>query len=170
MEYFSNILDNPIEYYDQGENAPGSLISRIATDPKQLQDLVGLAGAAPLISIFNVIGCVTISFSFGWKLALVAFFAAMPFLFFSAYMRIRYELLFEAMNAEVYAGSSKFATEAINAFRTVISLTMENSIIEKYVSLLEEQKRRAIRKAWVATLVFAFSDSVELASMALTFW
>lgn len=127
-------------------------------------------GAFPLISIFNVAGCVAISFSFGWKLALVAFFAAMPFLFFSAFMRIRYEMQFEAMNAEVYAGSSKFATEAINAFRTVISLTMEDSIIEKYVDLLQQQKKKAIRKAWYATLVFAFSDSVELASMALTFW
>ncbi|KAL5357214.1 P-loop containing nucleoside triphosphate hydrolase protein [Aspergillus floccosus] len=169
-EYFGNILDNRIAFYDREENSPGTLISHLATDPKQLQELLGLNGAFPLVAIFNIVGCVAIAFSFGWKLALVAFFAAMPFLFFSAYMRIRYELEFEAMNAAVYADSSKFAVEAINAFRTVISLTMEDSIIERYAKLLEEQKRKAIRKAWYATLVYAFSDSVELASMALTFW
>jgi ABC-type multidrug transport system fused ATPase/permease subunit len=152
------------------ENASGSIVSRLATDPKQVQELIGLNGAFPLISTFSMIGCIAIAFSFGWKLSLVTVFAALPCTFLAAFMRIRYELQFESMNAAVYAGSSQFAAEAIDAFRTVSSLTMEDTILDRYTQLLREQQKKAFRKARYATLIFAFSDSVELCAMALTFW
>jgi ABC-type multidrug transport system fused ATPase/permease subunit len=152
------------------ENASGSLVSRLATDPKQIQEMIGLNGIFPIISICSTIGCIAIAFTFGWKLSLVTVFAALPCIFLAAFMRIRYELEFEALNTAVYSGSSQFAAEAIEAFRTVSALTMENSILNRYSDLLKEQQHKAFRKAWLATLVFAFSDSVELCAMALTFW
>lgn len=152
------------------ENASGSLVSRLATDPKQIQEMIGLNGIFPVISVFSMIGCISIAFAFGWKLSLVTVFAALPCVFLAAFMRIRYELEFEALNAEVYSGSSQFAAEAIHAFRTVSALTMEDSILNRYSTLLKQQQNKAFRKAWLATLVFAFSDSVELCAMALTFW
>lgn len=170
MDYFYNLLSKPVSYYDREENSSGTLMSRLSTDSKQLQEMFGPTGVFPLISIFNIMGCVAISFAFGWKLAAVTFFAAMPFLFFSAFMRIRYEIKFESLNAEVYADSSKFATEAVRAFRTVTALTMEDTILERYSKLLKDQRQKATRKAWYATLIFAFSDSVELCAMALAFW
>lgn len=163
-------MKNPISFYDRDENAPGSLISHLSNDPGQLQGLLGVNGAFPLISIFSILGCIAIAFSFAWKLSIVALFAAMPFLFLAAFMRIRYEIRFEAMNAAVYAESSRFATEAVGAFRTVTALTMEDLVLEKYASLLKKQEQKAVGKAWYATLVFALSDSIELCSMALTFW
>lgn len=164
------MIGKPIPFFDLKENASGSLVSRLATDPKQIQELVGLNGALPIVSIFSMLGCIAIAFSFGWKLSLVTVFAALPCIFLAAFMRIRYELQFETMNAEVYSGSSQFAAEAIDAFRTVASLTMEDTILDRYSKLLKEQQKTAFRKAWYACLIFAFSDSVELCAMALTFW
>ncbi|KAE8135274.1 P-loop containing nucleoside triphosphate hydrolase protein [Aspergillus pseudotamarii] len=170
QDYFQSILHKPVSYYDQEENSSGTLMGRLSTDPKQLQELFGVNGVFPLISIFSLMGCVAISFSFGWKLAAVAFFAALPFILLASYFRIQYEVQFEGMNAEVYAESSKFATEAIRAFRTVTSLTMEDTILQRYSNLLSQQRIRAIHKAWLATLVVALSDSIDLCAMALTFW
>ncbi|KAL2864303.1 ABC transporter ATP-binding protein [Aspergillus lucknowensis] len=169
-DYFQSILRQPIPFFDQENNASGSLVGRLSSDLKQLQELFGPNSVFPLVSIFTVLGCAIISFSFGWKLASVALFAALPFIFFAAYMRIRYELQFEEMNANVYAESSKFAAEAIRAFRTVSALTMEDYILSRYSTLLAEQRQKALHKAWYATLVFSFSDSVDLCAMALTFW
>lgn len=169
-DYFASLLRKPVSYYECDENASGTLVSRLSLDPKQLQELLGPMGVFPLVSFFNVLGSVAISFSFGWKLAAVTFFGSLPFIFLAAFLRIRYEVHFEAMNAEVYAESSKFIVEAIRAFRTVTALTMENQIIGRYSSLLRDQRSKAIRKALYATLVFAFSDSIELCAMALAFW
>ncbi len=137
---------------------------------RQLQELFGTNGIFPLISIFTVVGCFAVSFAFGWKLAAVTFFAALPFIFGAAYIRIRYELEFEELNAKVYAESSKFAAEAIRAFRTVSALTMESHILQKYSDLLAEQRQRALRKAWLAALVISLSSTVDFCAMALTFW
>ncbi|KAL2868927.1 ABC transporter ATP-binding protein [Aspergillus lucknowensis] len=170
QEYFRTMLAQPIAWFDRDENSSGTLTSRLSTDPQQLQMLFGVNGTFPLISIFSVIGCLAISFSFGAKLAAVAFCAGTPFMFLGAFARIRYEMKFEAINAAVYAESSQFASEAIRAFRTITSLNMEKAILRRYSSLVDEQRRRAMRKAWYATLLFSFADSFELCAMALTFW
>lgn len=96
--------------------------------------------------------------------------SAFPIIIGAGFMRIRYELQFERMNAKVFAESSQFASEAIGAFRTVTSLTLEETIIERYSDLLQGHVRGAFMKARLATLIFTLSDSVELLCMALCFW
>lgn len=145
-------------------------MARLATDFKLLGELMGINGVFPLISLFNMTGCIAIAFYFGWKLTLVTFFSALPVIIVAAFVRIRFELQFEEWNAQVFSHSSQFATEAVGAFRTVASLTMEDSIINKYAGLLQQQIRKLTRKALYAALVFALSDSIELCAMALTFW
>ena len=169
-DYFSNILRRPIPFFDAEGNASGSLMGRLSSDPRLLYEILGPNGAFPLVSIFNLMGCIIISFYFGWRLSLVAIFAIMPVLLVSSFIRLRHEHTFEKMNNEVFASSSQFATEAIGAFRTVSSLTMEDTIISKYSTLLSDQIKRSTRKASYAMIVYAFTDSVELAAMALAFY
>lgn len=74
------------------------------------------------------------------------------------------------MNDAVFDESSKFAAETIGAFRTVSSLTLENTITTRYEGLLAGHVSSAFRKALRTSLVFAFSDSASLACNALIFW
>lgn len=74
------------------------------------------------------------------------------------------------MNAAVFADSSQFGTEAISAYRTVVSLIMEDTITTRYDSLLKDHVSSAFKKARLSTLVFALSDSVDMACQALCFW
>ena len=131
---------------------------------------MGTNMALPLIAVFNVIGSITISFVFGWKLTLVAMFSAFPLIFLAAFMRFRYELQFEKMNAAVFAESSQFASEAIGAFRTVMALTLEDTITDRYSVLLGGHVRDAFLKARFASLTFASAESIELLCIALCFW
>lgn len=100
----------------------------------------------------------------------MCFFAALPVILGAAFFRIRYDLLFEAMNAKVFAESSQFAAESISAFRTVSALTMEDTILERYRILLQDHVHNAFLKGRISVLIFALSDSLELLSMALGFW
>jgi len=170
QEYFESILNKPIPWFDGEANSSGTLTTRLSNDPQQLQEILGPNMALPLIAVFNVIGCTIISFVFGWKLTLVTFFAALPVILAAQFLRMRYELQFEAFNATVFAESSKFAAESIGAFRTVAALTLEDPITGRYQALLDSHVRKAFKKARFAVLVFALGDSVELCCMALTFW
>ena len=94
----------------------------------------------------------------------------MPIGLAAGYLRLKYELDFERMYAEVFAESSTFAAEAISAFRTVSSLTLEDTIGNRYESLLSHHVVEAFKKARLTTLVFAFSESIGLGCQALIFW
>jgi len=170
QQYFESILHKPISFYDAEDHSAGTLTSRLSTDPTQLQELLGPNMSMPLISVFNVIGCVAISFAYGWKLTLVTMFSALPLIFVAGFVRVRYEIQFEKLNALVFAKSSQFAAEAIGAFRTVTSLTLEDTITDRYAKLLQGHVMDAFKKARLATLIFAASDSIDLLCMALAFW
>jgi ABC-type multidrug transport system fused ATPase/permease subunit len=170
QNYFEDIVEKPVCFYDKDENSAGTLTSRLASDPTQLQELFGLNMALPLVAVFNVMGCIAISFYFGWKLTLVTMFSALPIILIAGFVRVRYEVQFEKMNAAVFAESSKMAAEAISAFRTVASLTLEDTMIDRYSKMLRNHVRKAFLKARFATLILAASDSLELLCMALCFW
>ncbi|RYO73785.1 hypothetical protein DL766_008533 [Monosporascus sp. MC13-8B] len=170
QQYFEALLYQETSFFDEEENSTGTLTARVGGDPKQLEELLGLNMSMVYTSIFTLIGCIAISFSFGWKLALVATFVTLPIALVAGYFRFRYELEFEKMNAVVFAESSKFAAESIGAFRTVTSLTLEDTIISRYRDLLGGHVTKALKKARWSTIIFALSDSVNLGCMALVFW
>ncbi|GKT75866.1 ABC transporter [Colletotrichum tofieldiae] len=170
QQYFEAILFQKTSFFDEEENAQGSLTAKVASDPKQLEELLGLNMAMVYTAIFTVIGAIAIAFAFGWKLALVALCVTMPIGILSAYLRFKYEMDFDKMNAAVFAESSRFAAESIGAFRTVSALTLEDTTCARYDNLLQGHVRHAFKKARWTSLVFGFSDSVSMACQALIFW
>ncbi|KAK4153850.1 P-loop containing nucleoside triphosphate hydrolase protein [Chaetomidium leptoderma] len=169
-EYFSNILSKSVAFFDADDHSVGTLTAQLATDPSQLQELLGTNMAFVLISILNVVGCVAIAFYFGWKLTVVTLCSSMPLIMAAAFFRIRYETQFAKMNNDVFAESAKFATESIGAFRTVSALTLEDTITRRYETLLQGHIRKAFWKSSWATLIFATADSVALLCMAFVLW
>jgi ATP-binding cassette, subfamily B (MDR/TAP), member 1 len=163
-------LAKPIPFFDAEDNSTGTLTGRVANDPTQLQQLLGINMGMVYIAFLSLVGCIIIGFVFGWKLTVLAVFVALPVLLASGFYRIRYEVQFEKMNQAVFAESSKFAAEAIGAFRTVNSLTLENMICHRYDMLLQAHVKMAFAKSKFSTLIFAASDSMQLPIMALTFW
>lgn len=170
LEYFENIISKTVSWFDGDGRSVGALTGLVATDPTQLQELLGTNITFTIISILSVAGCLIISFYFGWKLTLVAFVSAMPLALAAGFYRVRVEKRFETMNLKVFAESAKFATESVGAIRTVTALTLEDVICRRYEELLQNHVKEAFRRARFATLIFAASDSLPLLAMAFVLW
>jgi ATP-binding cassette subfamily B (MDR/TAP) protein 1 len=170
QEYLNNMMRKRIAWFDDQGHSPGSLTSRLSSDVMQLRQLMTTEMSIALIAVVNLVGSLLISFVYGWKLTLVALFSIMPIILGAGYMRMRLEIQFEKKNAKVFEESSQFATEAVGAFRTVLSLIMEDMIGNRYQSLLVSHVKQAFGNAKYSTIVFAASDSLELGCMALAFW
>ncbi|KAF2639503.1 P-loop containing nucleoside triphosphate hydrolase protein [Massarina eburnea CBS 473.64] len=170
QEYLENIMLKRIAFFDMEGHSAGSLTSRVSADTEQLQQLMSTEMSLAMISCVNLLGSLIIAFIYGWKFTLVGLFAALPFILAAGFMRLSLEMKFEKMNAAVFEESSQFATEAVGAFRTVVSLIMEDVIGDRYRDLLSEHVKKAFSTAKYGTLVFAASDSVDMACMALAFW
>ncbi|KAI1101231.1 P-loop containing nucleoside triphosphate hydrolase protein [Jackrogersella minutella] len=169
-EYFQNIVSKRVAWFDGEGRSIGALTGIVASDPTQLQQLLGNNMAFAGISIFSVVGCLIISFYFGWKLTIVAVSSAMPLALAAGFFRIRVEKKFDAMNLKVFSESAKFATESIGAIRTVTALTLEDSICQRYEELLQDHVKKAFKRTRLATLVFSASDSLPFLCMAFVLW
>ncbi|KAK1990125.1 lipid A export ATP-binding/permease msbA [Colletotrichum falcatum] len=170
QQYFRSLLYQPIGFFDDKAHSTGSLTARVASDPKQIEELFGVNLATVYSSVFGLLGALALAFAFSWKLAVVAFCVTIPLGFAAGYFRFRSELGFAKMDAEVFAESSRWASESIGAFRTVSALTLENVITSRYATLLSDHVTEAYAKARFSTFVFALGDSMNLACQALIFW
>ena len=170
QEYFRNIITKRISFFDESDHVSGILTARIATDPAQLQQLLGINMAMVMISIFNVVGCIAIAITFHWKFGLVVIASSLPLILAGGWYRVRYEVKFESRNNKVFADSARFATEAIGAIRTVASLTLERTICARYEAILKDHAQKAWKEARISCAAFAMSDSLVLLCMAFALW
>ncbi|KAL2694081.1 hypothetical protein Neosp_000651 [[Neocosmospora] mangrovei] len=154
QQYFDAVMFQKTSFFDHEDHSHGTMTSRIGQDPKQLEELMGMNMASVYVAIFNVVGSIAIAFAFSWRLALVACCVVLPVMLVSTYWRFKYEIHFEKMNNEVFAESSKFASESIGAFRTVTALTLEDSICTRYETLLNEHVVSAYKKARWALIFY----------------
>lgn len=169
-QYLRDMLYQKMSFFDDDSRASGTLIGRIAGDPKQVEEVFGLNLASATSSAFTIVGCLIISLTFGWKLGLVGLCVTVPIMMVSGFWKFRHELQFDRMNAAVFAESSQFATEAIGAMRTVSSLTMESTINNRYKQLLDGHVEAARRKAQWTAVIFGFAESATLGCQALILW
>ena len=164
------MIHKRIPFFDAEGHSAGSLTASLSSDTETLQQLMSTEMSLALIAVVNLVGSIIIAFVYGWKLSLVGLFCCLPPILAAGYLRVKIEMQFEKQTAEVFADSSQFATEAVGAFRTVLSLIMEDTITDRYKALLDGHVKKAYGSARFGTIVFAASDSVELACVALTFW
>ncbi|KAL7902887.1 multidrug resistance-type transporter protein [Trichoderma sp. SZMC 28014] len=166
-EYFESSLWQRMSFFDQEDHSQGAIVARVASDPQRLDELLGASMASVYIAVFSIVGSVSIAFAFGWKLAVVACCVVLPISIVASFFRFKYELQFERMNNEVFAESSKFASESIAAFRTVSAFTLEESICRRFKILCRNHMAAAFKKARWATFLVGLSDSATIPCQAL---
>lgn len=169
-QYFQTILLQKASFFDHEDHSHGTMTSRVADDPKRLEELMGANMCMVYIGIFNIMGSTAIALAFTWKLALVAICVVFPINIIASFYRFRNEIQFDRMNGQVFAESSQFASESIGAFRTVTALTLEQPICERFERLCRHHVISAYKKARWVTPIFGFADSSTLACNALIFY
>lgn len=169
-EYFGAMLRQDISFYDLEGHSSGALTSRLSTDPQRLQDLVSANIGLILIVIVNLLSCCTLALVVGWKLALVAIFGCLPPLFFAGFVRMKLEMNSQDRTAAMYEDSTRFASEAVGAIRTVSSLTLESKVLDTYGKGLDHTVRKAYKHTFVSMILFGLSESLDLFAMGLAFW
>lgn len=169
-EYFASILKQDIPFFDLDGHSAGAMTSRLSTDPQRLQDLISANFGLILIVIVNLIGSCTLALAYGWRLAVVAIFACLPPLFFAGFTRMRLEMNSQDRTRKMYLESTRFASEAIGAIRTVSSLTLEPKVVETYESKLTTTSRKDFRHTIISMVMFGLSESLDLGTSGLAFW
>jgi ATP-binding cassette subfamily B (MDR/TAP) protein 1 len=164
------MLRQDLRFFDRPENTVGALVSRIDSQSQAVLELMGFNVALVLQSIINIISSSILALAYAWKLGLVGVFAGMPPLLLAGYARIRLET---RLNTEVdkrFSTSASIASESVNAIRTVSSLAIEKSILEKYAAELDSAVSGSTLPLFTMMIWFSLTQSIEFFILALGFW
>ncbi|KIX01224.1 uncharacterized protein Z518_08949 [Rhinocladiella mackenziei CBS 650.93] len=169
-EYFGAMLNQDASFFEKEDNAAGSMVSRLSTNPQRIQDLISINLGFILMSIVNVLGSCVLALAVGWRLALVTIFGCYVPLLFAGFARIRIDAISQHQTAKAYRECARFAGEVIAATRTVSSLTLERRIIGIYKDKLSVASRKLTSQNVLSSVFVGLTDSIIFAAMALVFW
>ncbi|KAM4054437.1 ABC transporter [Hirsutella rhossiliensis] len=169
-QVFNDTLRQGMNFFDRPDNSTGALISRIATEPTSLQQL--LSSDVPLLAMngVNLVSSSVVAIAHGWRLGLVLALGALPILVGAGFVRVRLEFRFEQDAAALFARSSGVVVEAVMGIRTISSLALERVIVDRYEVGLQGIAAQAIGDLGFKMLFYALTQSVSFLAMALGFW
>ncbi|KAF7548406.1 hypothetical protein G7Z17_g7084 [Cylindrodendrum hubeiense] len=165
-----DMIRQDLQFFDRTENNTGALASRIDSNPQSILELMGFNIALILIAILNVVACSILAIAHDWNLGLVVVCGGLPPLVGSGYLKIRFDAKLDRNTSKRYSASASIASEAVNAIRTVSSLAIEESILEKYVAELEHAVSGSTKDLLTIMVWFGLTQSIEYWFMALGFW
>ncbi|KAK7178669.1 multidrug resistance protein 3 [Paraphaeosphaeria sporulosa] len=168
LEYFRSVLLQRMEFFDQ--TSTGMLVSRLSSDPSNLQELIGVNMGLLISMFFQIISAAIIGLAFSWKFALVGIFGAQPIVFAAGFTRWKLDTALAEATATIFEDSASFASNALSVIQTVKAFTLEATVQDLYRSHLSSTIKALYRKTALVMLLFALSESVELLALALSFW
>jgi ATP-binding cassette, subfamily B (MDR/TAP), member 1 len=160
-EYLRSMLSQDIPFFELKGNESGALAALLSTDGGDLEALFALSLALILVFFIDIFACGIIAIVMGWKLGLVGVFGCYPVLFLAGYFRMRMDSAAQDRCALNFLESARFALEAIEAVRTVSSLTMEPKVIERYGVRIRNAVITSSKRMMVSTIFFSLSDCID---------
>lgn len=169
-QLISDMLKQDLRFFDRPENTTGALTSRVDSYPQAVFELMGFNIALIIIAVAAVLACSALAFAYAWKLGCVIVLAGLPPMLASGYARIRMESAMDHKISKRFSSSASIASEAVTAIRTVSSLAIESSVLERYTQELDHAITGSTKPLLLIMLPFAFTQSVEYSFLALGFW
>ncbi|KAI8976783.1 putative ABC transporter protein, partial [Pilobolus umbonatus] len=168
-ELFGALMRQEIGYYDDPDNSLGALISKLAVDAKNVNDMVTKVwGDVAQLVVTAAVG-LTIAFTQSWLLTLYILLIT-PFVGFSFYYQSTVFLGYENATKKANEQTGEVAGEAIKEIRTVAGLNKQSHFEFKYDKASERPHRLAQLKAYKSSIGHALQQAISIFSNAVAFY
>ncbi|XP_013189257.1 multidrug resistance protein homolog 49 [Amyelois transitella] len=147
-QYFSALLRQEIGYFDKESNTVGALCSRLSGDTAEVQGATGLRTGLILQGVSSVLIGFIMAMCYNWKLTLVGT-AFLPIMVGSIWLEGIVSQKSQTDERDAMEAANAIATEAVVSIRTVQSLGIEETFLEKFkISLMESCKAVVKKTRW----------------------
>jgi len=160
--YLKDLLSQDMSWFEVTGNSSGALNTLLSMDGDDLDAFFGMSMALLMVFIIGTPACGLLAIGIGWRLGLVGVFGCFPVLFFAGFLRMRMDKGSQDRCAASFVESSRFASEAVEAIKTVASLSLEEKVLQRYEGRLKNAVLSTTKRMSVSTVLFAMSDCLDL--------
>ncbi|KAJ4764666.1 ABC transporter B family member 11 [Rhynchospora pubera] len=145
---FEKIVNMEMSWFDDPENASGTIGARLSTDAAKVKGLLGDALALSLQNLATLVAGFFIAYVSNWELALIAS-TIMPLAWLSGFIQMKFIAGFNTDAKTKYDEASQIASEAVSNVRTVSSFSAEEKVVQLYRKKCEGPLQAGIKIAFV---------------------
>lgn len=166
---FRSLYEQGLDWHEAGGRTPASLLSIITADAAAIGGFSGSIIGTCFSIVVNFVVAITVSHILAWKIAIVCL-VTVPILLGSGILQLRALTRFERKHAAAFSDAIGITVEAVNAFKTVTSLSVEQEVLGNYRRTLKvPQKAMPAGTAW-ANIWFAISYGTSNLIYAFVYW
>jgi len=157
VKYVESVLRQDISWFE--DNDPQSLASKISKEASAIQVATGEKAANIFFAFTMLIAGAVISFTLGWKFALVTL-ALFPLLFLvMSFMMVVLQMGFKKQE-KAFKKSSTLAEQALNSIKIVQAYGQESKEDERFCEPLEEARKSGIKYHFITSLAYGMNNGI----------
>ncbi|XP_054287388.1 ATP-dependent translocase ABCB1-like isoform X2 [Macrosteles quadrilineatus] len=168
LQAFTNILTQPMAWFDFNKNSVGNLITRLDRDAPLIKGAAGQRAGHVIGSFVMIALGSLIAFIFSWQLALVLVFM-MPILIACSYQEVVVLRSSQLRDTRLMDKAGKLASQCVQHIRTVQILGCEDRFVKLYLKYLALPFQEGKKQAVVFGIIFALSQATIYWMFACTF-
>jgi ABC-type multidrug transport system fused ATPase/permease subunit len=166
---FRALYEQDLDWHQGSGRTPATLLSVITADTAAVGGFSGSILGTMFSIMVNFVVAIIMSHIIAWKIAIVCL-VTVPVLLGSGIMQVRSLSQFERKHAGAYSSAIGITVEAINSFKTVSSLSIEDEVLGTYRRALRApQKEIVLFSAWT-NLWLAMANSTCNLIYAFAYW
>ncbi|TQV96040.1 SPX domain-containing protein [Cordyceps javanica] len=166
---FRSLYQQDMDWHQASGRTPASLLSVITADTAAVGGFSGSIIGTMFSIMVNFLVAIIMSHIIAWKIAVVCL-VTVPLLLGSGVMQVRSLSQFERKHASAFSSAIGITVEAINSFKTISSLSIEDEILGTYHrALYAPQKEITMFSLWT-NFWLAMANSTCNLIYAFAYW
>ncbi|KAH6990405.1 P-loop containing nucleoside triphosphate hydrolase protein [Ilyonectria sp. MPI-CAGE-AT-0026] len=166
---FRSLYEQDLDWHQSEGRTPTALMSVITTDAAAVGGFSGSIIGTIFSIVVNFLIAIIMSHIIAWRIAIVCL-VIVPLLLGSGIMQMRSLSQFERRHAGAFSGAVGISVEAVNSFKTISSLSIEEEVMGTYGRALRAPRKDIFWSSAYANFWLSIANSTSNLIYAFAYW